>query len=78
MKQDGQKPSRIISPHLHVGGPIRPDASNGNTHVYINGREITKVELRMLQVIIYNISIPFEDLLLKKIFMVLKSLHLCS
>ncbi|KAB5556915.1 hypothetical protein DKX38_007824 [Salix brachista] len=47
--KEGQKPSQIISPHLNVGGPIKANASSGDTQVFINGREITKVELRMLQ-----------------------------
>lgn len=47
--KEGQKPTKIITPHLSVGGPVKANASNGNTQVFINGREITKTELRMLQ-----------------------------
>ncbi|XP_050232560.1 extra-large guanine nucleotide-binding protein 1-like [Mercurialis annua] len=49
--KEGQKPCQIISPHLIIGGHIRREASNGNTNVRINNREITKKELMMLQLI---------------------------
>ncbi|GFY89651.1 extra-large G-protein 1 [Actinidia rufa] len=47
--KEGQKPCQIISAQLAVGDAIDLKASNGNTNIRINNREITKVELRMLQ-----------------------------
>ncbi|GKV23733.1 hypothetical protein SLEP1_g33435 [Rubroshorea leprosula] len=47
--KQGQGPCQIISHQLNVGGHIKSDASNGNTKIFINNREITKKELWMLQ-----------------------------
>ncbi|GMP38109.1 hypothetical protein CsSME_00009491 [Camellia sinensis var. sinensis] len=47
--KEGQKPCQIISAQLEVGDSIKRNASNGNTNILINNREITKAELRMLQ-----------------------------
>uniref|UniRef100_A0A5B7C8P6 Extra-large guanine nucleotide-binding protein 1 n=1 Tax=Davidia involucrata TaxID=16924 RepID=A0A5B7C8P6_DAVIN len=47
--KEGHRPCQIISPQLSVGDPIKLNASNGNTNILINNREITKAELWMLQ-----------------------------
>lgn len=48
--QEGHKPERIISPSLKVGGNLQSNASNGQTKVYMNGRELGRLELKMLKV----------------------------
>ncbi|WOG82375.1 hypothetical protein DCAR_0101539 [Daucus carota subsp. sativus] len=46
---EGEKPCQIITPQLDVGNPIMRNASNGNTKILVNNREITKRELWVMQ-----------------------------
>ncbi|KNA14590.1 hypothetical protein SOVF_106110 [Spinacia oleracea] len=47
--KEGYGPRQIITPKLSIGGQMMQAASNGNTKVMINGREITKTERLILK-----------------------------
>ena len=41
-----------LEPGLNLGGPLRADASGGNTGVFINGRELHSVDVLRLQQVV--------------------------
>ncbi|KAL3695644.1 hypothetical protein R1sor_009720 [Riccia sorocarpa] len=47
--KDGERPDKLISPDLKVGGSLSEKASKGTTQVYMNGRELGRLELKMLK-----------------------------
>jgi hypothetical protein len=40
---------------LDLGGPLRPDASNGNTDVFVNGRELHALDVRRLSALVGHV-----------------------
>ncbi|PKI58828.1 hypothetical protein CRG98_020818 [Punica granatum] len=49
--KEGQKPCDIITAQLNsIGGQLQRNASNGNTNILINRREITREEVWMLKI----------------------------
>lgn len=47
--QEGKRPDEVITAELNIGGILLDSASHGNTGVFINEREITGKELKMLK-----------------------------
>ncbi len=43
--REGAAPGGDIPAGLEIGGPLRPDASNGDSNIFLNGREMTRMEV---------------------------------
>ncbi len=46
---EGRPISGQIMPYLRLGGPLLAGASHGDTQVFVNGRELTRTEVAVLQ-----------------------------
>ncbi len=46
--REGGPAAGKIAHGLHIGGPLRADASRGTTGVFVNGRELTRLETNYL------------------------------
>lgn len=53
---EGGPMAGLMAPNLDIGGPLHPDASNGNTNIFVNGREIHQDELFFYQPIAYYLG----------------------
>jgi hypothetical protein len=49
--QKGGPTEGFIMPGLNLGGPLREDASNGDTGVFINGRQLHRVDVARLMLL---------------------------
>lgn len=47
--REGAPPGGDIPAGLEIGGPLRSDASNGDSNIFLNGREMTKMEVMTLR-----------------------------
>jgi hypothetical protein len=45
---EGRQPTGFFVAGLHLGGPLRADASNGSSGIFVNGRDLTDVEVAFL------------------------------
>ncbi|OAE31629.1 hypothetical protein AXG93_3384s1030 [Marchantia polymorpha subsp. ruderalis] len=59
--QEGERPDKLITHDLKVGGILKENASKGTTQVFMNNRELGKLELRMLKTSI-RLLYPFFSL----------------
>jgi hypothetical protein len=46
---EGREPIGFFVANLDIGGPLQPDASNGHSDVFVNGRELTQIEVMLLE-----------------------------
>jgi hypothetical protein len=52
---EGGPQAGIAVAGLDLGGPLRPDASNGNTGVFVNGRELHMLDVQRLSALVGNV-----------------------